>query len=552
MRPATPNDRLKGEVAVLQELVDIVPGPILKKTDRQAFLTFLGLGQVNADVKEQAAVTEFIVRSVANAAYEMPLPPRWTEQVDVRGYVYFCHAFETEAVWEHPLTKAFQECLDLARRLADAQGTLPEAAKAVEEHLREVQERAAAALKDWSGPHHSKETGEEFFFNEETQASAWQSPLEMWQYELHARYWLLVQLLQALHGHENPPPPPKRERLVPMADSALDADEPPRFATLEDTLSALEETFSTMSMASHVRSAVSGIAYSLASSAPSFGANSRCVVVAACGLRSGSDFSPKPPPVPAPPPPPPLRHLPAPPRGRDPAPKSAMTASLPSLQKVVREAPQGAKPPPPPPGNPKRGAGPAFGYKANPPPKPVSLADNFQPPALPGLQPLSLADSFQSPALPGMTEPSRNLAATAPLPQRPLLEGPPPAASTCSNFRPNGTVPGPPPAAATCSSFTPNASRPRTPSGSSSPLSTDESPLPKYAAKPPGADAASGEPAPPPFPRTGSQATVKAGAAPALKVGWQGADGQAPVAKMGKSEAASRRPATMTMVCTVS
>merc|ERR1719335_1733793 len=64
----------------------------------------------------------------------------------------------------------------------------------VEANLKEIQQRACTALQPWSGPH--RHNGEEFFYREDTGESSWVNPLEQWQYDLHTRYWLLVQCLQ--------------------------------------------------------------------------------------------------------------------------------------------------------------------------------------------------------------------------------------------------------------------------------------------------------------------------------------------------------------------
>lgn len=362
---------MHSEIAVLQELVDIVPGAPLRMTDRARFMHALGISgsdddssSIDADRRQvDAAAGEMdmanstskarILRSVGDAAYEMPLPPRWAEQVDVRGFVYFSHALQTEATWEHPLLDAFRDTVDFAGQLVDAQTPLEETAASVEKHLRVVQGRAAEALKEWSGPHRTPGSNDDFFHNETTNESSWQSPLEVWQYELHARYWLLVQLLQHLHGKDAASP---KEEVVPTLESSTSLTTP-RFAGLTRmNTDDGESQWSSSIISVAVRSHATGIASSLASSAPSFGAHAQCIVTPTpvCALGDELPRIPPPPPVR---PPPPLRHLAAPPRINDALPNMALcTLSRPSSVPTRQETMQEMKsfPPPPPDCSPNR------------------------------------------------------------------------------------------------------------------------------------------------------------------------------------------------------
>mmetsp|Transcript_6815 Transcript_6815/g.18803 ORF Transcript_6815/g.18803 Transcript_6815/m.18803 type:complete len:668 (+) Transcript_6815:172-2175(+) len=360
------------EVAIVQELVDIVPGQPLRRTDRSRFLRALGCKLESPSQKDE------ILKSVGDAAYELPLPPRWSEQVDIRGYVYFSNALRTDATWQHPLLPAFRETFDFAARTIDESLTaenLQEAASSVQAHLEHVQARASRHLQEWTGPHKTDSCEDEFFFNEITEESSWENPLEVWQYDLHARYWLLVQVLQQLHDRQLARRPIMSVVTLPGEIGA--APDTPRFNDRsassvpalpltgllgEDTASAMEDTLSTSGLSAAVRSHATTIASSLISSALSFKPQSECSMGSAHlrippGQRPGSAH-PRPPRRP----PPPLRHLAAPPRVSDVPPESALRApSPPGSSGTGAASPHSADfralvvPPPPPPSQPSAG-----------------------------------------------------------------------------------------------------------------------------------------------------------------------------------------------------
>lgn len=372
--------------------MDIVPGAPLRKTDRQRFLRSIALQCGDSHGGSKGAATKaWVCRAIGSAAYEMPLPPRWTEQVDARGYIYFSHALRTEATWEHPLNGAIRETIQFALAIVNAEVNLGEAAGAVKTHLRQVQDRAAAELKDWTGPYREPQATDEFFHNEVTGESTWESPLEAWQYELHARYWLLVQLLQNLHMHYLL----KDERSGSSASSSPNAANSttptPRFPArhspsgaqppppLDDdhsnAFSLLESTLSTSGLSAAVRSHASEIASSLASSAPSFGADAKCSIKPTpCALKGEFAARPRPPAQPPPPkkPPPPLRHLAVPPRATDVPPEQFLRVESPCLY-VGAKAHTGASPPPPPGCSRPTAAGMSPMQRVPPPPPPRKL-----------------------------------------------------------------------------------------------------------------------------------------------------------------------------------
>lgn len=372
------------EVPILQELVDIVPGPPLRRTDRGRFFQALGITRETDSTAHKDAFRTRLLSCVGDAAYEMPLPPRWSEQVDVRGYIYFAHALKSDATWEHPLSEAFKEILELAHDILHTQPTLVESAAQIQKHLKEVQLRAAHALRGWSGPYKPPGTHDEYFFNEFTNDSSWESPSDVWQYELHARYLLLMRVLQCLHDDEGN----VHERKNGVCQGRTSADSgqsavavsslgdsvdsgdgctstvrvivapKAKAPSLEDTASSvtlLGSRFSDSQMSAAVRSKATDIASSLWS-APSFGANSHCVITVAetsgtTTTRASTQRSNQPrPPMRSPAK---LRHLAAPPRMNDMLPDTPLhalagTPGPTALSQRISFSGGSLKPPPPP------------------------------------------------------------------------------------------------------------------------------------------------------------------------------------------------------------
>merc|ERR1719375_2466001 len=126
------------DLALLEGLGNVASGARLRKTDRQHFLRSIAL-HISPN-SPQSRVKGFgnkawVCRVVGRAAFEMPLPPRWTEQVDARGFIYFSHALRTETTWDHPLIDAFRETLAFAIDVANTDTSLGEAAASVKDHL---------------------------------------------------------------------------------------------------------------------------------------------------------------------------------------------------------------------------------------------------------------------------------------------------------------------------------------------------------------------------------------------------------------------------------
>mmetsp|Transcript_120677 Transcript_120677/g.341228 ORF Transcript_120677/g.341228 Transcript_120677/m.341228 type:complete len:469 (-) Transcript_120677:157-1563(-) len=149
-----------------------------------------------------------ILEVIGSAAYELPLPPGWSEEVDDSGTVYFWNHCRSEATWQHPLISVFSSTLVAATEMVRQALTIGDVVAAIAGHLKDAEAEASRSLKVWSGPHvedgsaHGDGSfGSGFYHNESTGESSWENPLEALQYELYARHWLFSRLLQHLNGN---------------------------------------------------------------------------------------------------------------------------------------------------------------------------------------------------------------------------------------------------------------------------------------------------------------------------------------------------------------
>lgn len=136
------------------------------------------------------------VLEVAQKAYAHAYPPNWSEELDAAsGALYFYHRLKDEASWQHPLAEAYQEVFGLVGDAVGERLRLDQLAVRIEESLTEAQGRAARDLEQWIGPIDGcfeEDEGMTYFYNTLTGSSSWEDPREMWKYELHVRYDLLV------------------------------------------------------------------------------------------------------------------------------------------------------------------------------------------------------------------------------------------------------------------------------------------------------------------------------------------------------------------------
>jgi len=126
---------------------------------------------------------------VVQEAFNAPLPGSWAEFTDGSGRVFYFNEASSQSTWEHPMDRVYRELLEVALRVRDERLGASEAQCAVTNHLREVHQRALAAIAGWSGPYPS-DMGE-YYYNEAAKVSAWENPVAEWERELVSRYEVL-------------------------------------------------------------------------------------------------------------------------------------------------------------------------------------------------------------------------------------------------------------------------------------------------------------------------------------------------------------------------
>lgn len=143
---------------------------------------------------------------VVQEAFNAPLPLSWTEYTDDEGRVYFFNQSSSQSTWEHPMDSVYRELLIVIQRARDVGVSASEdsCAALVQNHLREVHQRALRALQDWSGPYAAEEG--EYYYNHRLKVSTWDSPVAEWEQELLTRqtvlFWCLLGPGRVKHGEQ--------------------------------------------------------------------------------------------------------------------------------------------------------------------------------------------------------------------------------------------------------------------------------------------------------------------------------------------------------------
>mmetsp|Transcript_38644 Transcript_38644/g.86434 ORF Transcript_38644/g.86434 Transcript_38644/m.86434 type:complete len:305 (+) Transcript_38644:72-986(+) len=133
---------------------------------------------------------------VVEEAFNAPLPLSWTEYTDDEGRVYFFNQSSSQSTWEHPMDAVYRELLSVIQRARESgvSASYEGCAAVVQNHLREVHQRALRCLEDWSGPYPAEEG--EYYYNHRLKVSTWDCPVTEWEQELMTRqavlYWCLL------------------------------------------------------------------------------------------------------------------------------------------------------------------------------------------------------------------------------------------------------------------------------------------------------------------------------------------------------------------------
>lgn len=139
--------------------------------------------------------TEPELRWVVQEAFNAPLPAAWSEHTDDAERVYFFHEVTSQSTWEHPMDSVYRDLLGFVKQVTSEAHPLAEGERLnlIQEHLRQVHERALDQLEGWSGPYAS-DSGE-YYYNESLKVSTWESPLAEKEVELSIRHAVLCRCL---------------------------------------------------------------------------------------------------------------------------------------------------------------------------------------------------------------------------------------------------------------------------------------------------------------------------------------------------------------------
>jgi len=150
-----------------------------------------------------------LVDVLGNAAYALPLPAEWQEQVDQQGFVYFWNRASERSSWEHPLMASFVSIVKLTTKALETQLSLRDALSCIASHLRHAEKDAKEKLHCWKKMHDSG--GSAFFHNGAGSETSWESPSDAAHHDLYARNHLLTCFLEHYYGRLADAGPRSRE-----------------------------------------------------------------------------------------------------------------------------------------------------------------------------------------------------------------------------------------------------------------------------------------------------------------------------------------------------
>ncbi|CAD7934122.1 unnamed protein product [Amoebophrya sp. A25] len=195
------------------EAEDVAPQedglPALEDPDFAQFVSYLGCAEiVNAGVAdsggkggaENLQSMEHLGRvllRVVQEAYVAPLPPNWSEFSDPEGRIYFYNYATEQSSWAHPSDKTYRELIQIVKKVKSVVSPLPreEVSRIIDVHLQSVHQRAMEAIAGFSGPYVSEDGGHEYYYNEITNVSTWESPVVEWEHNISTRYHVLYRCL---------------------------------------------------------------------------------------------------------------------------------------------------------------------------------------------------------------------------------------------------------------------------------------------------------------------------------------------------------------------
>lgn len=154
---------------------------------------------------EPSADPSGLVMVAAQAMYQSPLPPNWSEHVDeASSRIYFFNKLAGESAWSHPQDGLFRELISEVSSW-DAGESIESVVMRNDTHLRSAHVRAAECINQWSGPYAVNQAPEEerehgetmrFYYNSVTAESCWADPRQALEFDLRQRHSILSECLR--------------------------------------------------------------------------------------------------------------------------------------------------------------------------------------------------------------------------------------------------------------------------------------------------------------------------------------------------------------------
>ncbi|CAD7969483.1 unnamed protein product [Amoebophrya sp. A120] len=172
------------------------PLPDLSDPDFAQFVQYLGCDEET--LQQDDDFTQGTLLRIMQEAYIAPLPPNWAEFSDPEGRIYFYNYATEQSSWAHPTDRTYRELIQMVKKVRSVPGPgVPkdEISRIIDVHLQGVHQRALEAIAGFSGPYQSEDGGHEYYYNEITKVSTWESPVTEWEHNISTRYHVLYRCL---------------------------------------------------------------------------------------------------------------------------------------------------------------------------------------------------------------------------------------------------------------------------------------------------------------------------------------------------------------------
>mmetsp|Transcript_22202 Transcript_22202/g.55965 ORF Transcript_22202/g.55965 Transcript_22202/m.55965 type:complete len:324 (-) Transcript_22202:2128-3099(-) len=170
-----------------EDAEEAAPLPDLTDPDFAQFVNYLGVG-------DESIVEDETLLKIVQEAYVAPLPPNWSEFSDPEGRIYFYNYATEQSSWAHPTDKTYRELIQMVKKVRAVQPPKEEISRIIDVHLQSIHQRAMEAIQGFSGPYIS-DGNHEYYYNEITKVSTWESPVTEWEHNISTRYHVLYRCL---------------------------------------------------------------------------------------------------------------------------------------------------------------------------------------------------------------------------------------------------------------------------------------------------------------------------------------------------------------------